>query len=141
VPLAVGAGLEIPDDELSVTFVRSSGPGGQNVNKVATAVQLRFDLERSTVLGEAVKARLRRLAGHLLTSECAVLIVARSHRSQMRNRREAEARLAGLIRRALIVPRTRKATVAPRAAHERRLAHKARQQRTKRLRERPRLDE
>jgi len=141
VPLAVAAGLEIPDNELSVSFVRASGPGGQNVNKVASAVQLRFDLERSAVLDTAVKARLRRLGGHLLTAAGAILIVARNHRTQLRNRREAEARLAGLIRRALVTPRTRKATVAPRAAHERRLAHKARQQRAKRLRGRPRLDD
>jgi ribosome-associated protein len=141
VPLPVTPDLAIPDDELSVSFVRSSGPGGQNVNKVASAVQLRFDLERSAVLEEAVKARLRRLVGKSLTSEGAVLIVARTHRSQLRNRREAEARLAGLIRRALATPRLRRATAAPRAAHERRLARKARQQRIKRLRTRPSLEQ
>jgi ribosome-associated protein len=141
VPLAVAAGLEIPDNELSVSFVRASGPGGQNVNKVASAVQLRFDLERSVVLDEAVKNRLRRLSGHLLTAEGTILIIARESRSQLRNRREAEARLTGLIRRALVTPRTRKATVAPRAAHERRLARKARQQRAKRLRARPPLED
>jgi ribosome-associated protein len=136
-PLPVTAHLAIPDDELSVSFVRSSGPGGQNVNKVASAVQLRFHLGRSAVLDEAVKARLRRLAGNSLTAEDAILVVARESRSQLRNRREAEARLAGLIRRALTVPRLRRATAAPRAAHERRLAGKVRQQRTKRLRRKP----
>jgi ribosome-associated protein len=141
VPLPVTANLAIPDDELSVSFVRSSGPGGQNVNKVASAVQLRFDLERSAVLEEAVKARLRRLGGRSLTAEGAILIVARNFRSQLRNRREAEARLATLIRRALAVPRPRRATVAPRAAHERRLEGKARHQRLKRLRTRPRFDD
>ena len=140
-PLPVTANLAIPDDELSVSFVRSSGPGGQNVNKVASAVQLRFDLERSAVLEEAVKARLRRLGGRSLTAEGAILIVARNFRSQLRNRRDAEARLATLIRRALAVPRLRRATVAPRAAHERRLEGKARQQRLKRLRTRPRFDD
>ena len=140
-PLPVATGLDIPDGELSVSFVRSSGPGGQNVNKVASAVQLRFDLERSAVLGEAVKARLRRLGGHTLTADGAILIVARESRSQLRNRREAEARLVRLIRQALIVPRTRKATAPPRAAHERRLAGKVRQQRTKRLRGRPTWEE
>ena len=136
-PLPVTAHLAIPDDELSVSFVRSSGPGGQNVNKVASAVQLRFHLGRSAVLDGAVKARLRRLAGNSLTAEEAILIVARESRSQLRNRREAEARLAGLIRRALTVPRLRRATATPRAAHERRLAGKVRQQRTKKLRRKP----
>jgi len=141
VPLPVIAGLDIPDNELSVTFVRASGPGGQNVNKVASAVQLHFDLERSSVLEDSVKTRLRRLSGRLLTGEGTILIVARESRSQLHNRRAAEARLAALIRRALTAPRPRKATVPPRAAHERRLEHKARQQRAKRLRERPRFDE
>lgn len=140
-PLPVTARLAIPDDELSVSFVRSSGPGGQNVNKVASAVQLRFHLGRSAVLDEAVKARLRRLAGNSLTAEDAILIVARESRSQLRNRREAEARLVGLIRRALTVPRQRRATAPPRAARERRLEGKVRQQRTKRLRGRPTWEE
>jgi ribosome-associated protein len=141
VPLRVTADLAIPDDELSVSFVRSSGPGGQNVNKVASAVQLRFDLERSAMLEEAVKARLRSLAGKSLTAEGAILIVARTHRSQLRNRRDAEARLADLIRRALPEPRPRRATKPTRAARERRLERKARQRRTKRLRARPQLDD
>jgi ribosome-associated protein len=141
VPLPVAAGLDLPDGELSVSFVRSSGPGGQNVNKVASAVQLRFDLEGSVALGPDVKMRLRHLAGQALTVDGAILIVARESRSQLRNRREAEARLVRLIRRALIAPRVRKATAPPRAAHERRLEHKARRQRRKRLRAQPRLDE
>jgi ribosome-associated protein len=141
VPLPVAAGVEIPDNELSVSFVRSSGPGGQNVNKVATAVQLRFELERSSALGEGVKARLRSLSGRRLTAEGAILIVARNHRTQERNRREAEARLADLIRRALLAPRPRRATKPPRAARERRLEQKSRQRRTKRLRASPRWDD
>jgi ribosome-associated protein len=141
VPLPVVAGLEIPDKELSLTFVRASGPGGQNVNKVATAVQLRFDLGRSTVLAEPVKARLRQLSGRRLTAEDAILIVARNHRTQEHNRRAAEARLAELIRRALTAPRPRKATAPPRAARERRLEQKARQRHTKRLRAVPRWDD
>jgi ribosome-associated protein len=141
VPLPVAAGLDIPDGELSVSFVRSSGPGGQNVNKVASAVQLRFDLAGSAVLGSDVKMRLRHLAGQALTVDGAILIVARESRSQLRNRREAEARLVRLIRRALVVPRARKATAPPRAAHERRLERKAHRQRRKRLRARPRLDD
>ena len=140
-PLAVAAGVEIPDDELSLSFLRSSGPGGQNVNKVATAVQLRYDLEHSRVLSEAVKLRLRSLSGRRLTAAGSILIVARNHRTQERNRREAELRLAELIRRALTVPKLRKATRPTRAAHERRLERKARTQRTKGLRTRPRWDD
>jgi ribosome-associated protein len=140
-PLAVAAGLEIPDQELAVSFLRSSGPGGQNVNKVATAVQLRYDLRGSRVLGEEVKARLRALSGRRLTAEGAILIQARNHRTQERNRREAEERLAELIRRALVAPKVRKATRPSRAVHERRLEHKARNRRTKRLRSTPRWDE
>ena len=140
-PLEVTAGVAIPDDELSLSFVRSSGPGGQNVNKVATAVQLRFDLAGSTALAPDAKARLRTLSGRRLTADGAILIFARNRRTQEQNRREAEARLTDLIRRALVAPRPRKPTRAPRAAHERRLEHKSRQQRTKRLRGRPGWDE
>jgi ribosome-associated protein len=141
VPLPIAAGVEIPDDELSVSFLRASGPGGQHVNKVATAVQLRYDLEHSRVLSDAAKLRLRHLSGRRLTAEGAILIFARNHRSQERNRREAEERLVDLIRRALAAPKPRRPTRAPRAAHERRLEHKARQRSTKRLRRAPRWDE
>jgi ribosome-associated protein len=141
VPLIIAAGLEIPDSELSLTFVRSSGPGGQNVNKVATAAQLRFDLEANRRLAPEVKARLRALAGRRLTGEGALLLIARNHRTQEANRREAEGRLAELIRRALIAPRARRATRPTRASGERRLAHKTRLQRTKRLRARPRWED
>ncbi|HEV2286083.1 MAG TPA: alternative ribosome rescue aminoacyl-tRNA hydrolase ArfB [Steroidobacteraceae bacterium] len=139
--MRIEAGVEIPDAELSVSFIRSSGPGGQNVNKVASAVQLRFDLAGSTVLGEAVKARLRHLSGRRLTADGALLLVARTHRSQGENRRDALERLAELIRRALVQPKARRATKPPRAARERRLEGKSRVQRAKRLRSRPRWDE
>ena len=139
--LQVAAGIEIPDNELSLSFVRSSGPGGQNVNKVATAVQLRFDLERSAVLSDGVKARLKALSGRRLTADGSILIIARNHRTQERNRREAHERLTDLIRRALTVPKPRKATKPPRAARERRLEHKTRLRRTKRLRAKPALDD
>ena len=121
--------------------MRSSGPGGQNVNKVASAVQLRFDLAGSSVLSEAVKARLRHLSGRRLTADGALLIVARTHRSQEQNRREAGERLAELIRRALVTPKTRRATAPTRAARERRLESKNRTQRAKRLRSRPRWED
>lgn len=140
-PLAITPELELPDAELSLTFVRSSGPGGQNVNKVASAAQLRFDLAGSRTLSEAVKARLRPLAGRRLTGEGAILIIARSHRTQEGNRRDAEGRLADLIRRALIVPKTRTATRPTRGARERRLERKKGLARTKRLRNKPGWDE
>ena len=140
-PLRVNAQLAIPDDELSASFVRASGPGGQNVNKVATAVQLRFDLAASAVLGPEVKARLRSLAGRRITADGALLIVARNHRSQGENRREAGERLAELIRRSLAPPKARRPTAPTRAARERRLEGKTRVKRAKRLRGRPRWDE
>jgi ribosome-associated protein len=140
VPLSVTAGVEIPDSDVTLSFVRSSGPGGQNVNKVASAVQLRFDLQRSTALAPEVKARLRALSGRRLTSEGAILIIARNHRTQESNRREAEARLTDLIKRALIPPKLRKATKPTRAARERRLEQKTQRRRTKRLRGKPGWD-
>ena len=139
--LPIAPGIVIPDHELSLSFVRSAGPGGQNVNKVATAVQLRFDLAHSSVLDEGVRARLRALSGRRLTAAGAILIVARNHRTQEANRREAEGRLAELIRRALTPPRPRKATRPTAGSRERRLEQKARQRRTKRLRATPRWDE
>jgi ribosome-associated protein len=141
VSVAVTAGVVIPDGELSLAFVRGSGPGGQNVNKVSSAVQLRFDLANSSVLDEAVKARLRALSGRRLTAEGSILIIARNHRTQERNRSEAEERLAELIRSALVPRKPRKATKPTRGARERRLEHKSRQRRTKQLRARPAWDE
>ena len=128
---------ELDPRDLAFVFVRATGPGGQNVNKVATTAQLRFDLTGSGALAESVKARLRALSGRRLTAAGTILIVARNHRTQESNRRAAEARLAELIRRALPEPRPRKPTRPPRAARERRLEQKSRQQRTKRLRGRP----
>ena len=124
----------IPDTDLSFSFVRGTGPGGQNVNKVATAAQLRFDLKGTSVLDERTKARLRALAGHRLIGNEEILIVARNHRTQEGNRREALARLRELIERALEVPKTRRATRPTRASNERRIAGKLRRQTHKRLR-------
>ena len=139
-PLSVAPGVEIPDSELALSFVRSSGPGGQNVNKLATAAQLRFDLTGSVALAAEVKARLRALSGRRLTSAGEILIIARSHRTQEHNRREAEGRLAELIQRALVAPKARKATRPTRAARERRLEQKTQRRKTKRLRSRPGWD-
>lgn len=139
-PLEV-ASLVIPDRELTLSFVRSGGPGGQNVNKVSTAVQLRFALADTAVLSAPVKSRLRALAGRRLTEEGDILIIARNHRTQEQNRREAFARLTGLIERALIVPRVRKPTRPSRASRERRLESKGQRQRTKQGRQRVRWDD
>jgi ribosome-associated protein len=133
-PIEVTAHITIPDSDLSLSFVRGSGPGGQNVNKVASAVQLRFDLAGSGALTDAVKARLRALAGRRLTDDGAILIIARNHRTQEHNRREAAERLTDLVRQALVPPKPRKATKPTRASKERRLESKNRQQRTKGLR-------
>ncbi len=137
-PLTVCDLLIVPDADLTLSAIRSPGPGGQNVNKVATAVQLRFDLKNTLALNEAVKQRLRARAGHRLNDDGTVLIVARAHRSQERNRADALERLRQLILSSLEPPRPRKATRPTRASKERRLVGKALQQRRKVLRGRVR---
>src|SRR6185369_2245351 len=136
--LVVRPGLEIPDSDLDVTAIRSAGPGGQNVNKVASAIQLRFALDANTTLREDVKTRLRALAGQRLNDAGEILITARSHRSQEQNRREAEDRLRELVLKALVAPKKRHATRPTRASKERRLDTKSRSQKTKKLRGRVR---
>ena len=126
--------ITIPDDELEFEFIQSSGPGGQNVNRVATAVQLRFDAARSPSLPEDVRRRLLRMAGRRLTREGVIVIDARTHRTQERNRKDALERLVSLIRKAAERPRPRRPTSPTAASRRRRLEGKNRRSRIKRMR-------
>ncbi len=132
--IPVTANIALDEREITEFFVRSSGPGGQNVNKVASAVQLRFDARHSPSLPADVRERLEGLAGSRLTRDGIIVITAQRHRAQARNREDALARLLDLIRRAAQPPRKRRATKAPRAARERRIESKKRRAGIKRLR-------
>ena len=123
-PLTISDGIEIADWEISENFVRSSGPGGQNVNKVSTAVELRFEAERSPALPPAVKTRLRKLAGRRWTKEGAIVLQVEDTRSQARNREIARERLVELIRAALVKPKRRIATKPTFGSQKRRLKAK-----------------
>jgi ribosome-associated protein len=133
--------VTVPEREFEISFVRATGPGGQNVNKVASAAQLRFHIGGSSLMNEAAKGRLRTLAGQRLTGTDTIVIIARSHRTQEGNRRDALERLQTLIERALIVPKTRHATRPTRGSKERRLEQKSAQQGRKRLRGRVGFDD
>jgi ribosome-associated protein len=133
--------IAIDEREVTESFVRSSGPGGQNVNKLATAVQLRFDVRRSPSLPPDVRARLERLAGARLTREGVLVITAQRHRTQGRNRQDAIDRLIALIRRAAIPPVPRRPSKPTAASRERRLEGKKRRGGLKELRRaRPQFD-
>jgi ribosome-associated protein len=140
-PLEITPGLSIDDSELEERFVRASGPGGQNVNKVSTAVQLRFDPSRSPALSEDVRERLRVLAGSRMTNDGVLVIDARSHRTQSQNREDARERLADLIRRSLVRPKRRKKTRPGLAAKQRRIDTKKRRGAIKSGRGKLRTDE
>jgi ribosome-associated protein len=126
--------IALDESELSESFIRASGPGGQNVNKLATAVQLRFDVRRSPSLPDDVRARLERLAGRRLTNDGVVVITAQSHRTQERNRADALDRLVALIRQAAVRPVPRRPTKPTKASRRRRLESKKRRGGIKALR-------
>jgi ribosome-associated protein len=132
--IVINAHLALDEAELSWEFVNAAGPGGQNVNKVASAVQLRWDAARSPTLTEAMLTRLARLAGKRLTQEGVLIITARRYRTQEANRQDALERLVQLLRQAALPPRPRHATRPTRAAQERRLEVKRRRGEVKRLR-------
>jgi ribosome-associated protein len=131
--LQITPSLAIDDSDLDEQFVRASGPGGQNVNKVATAVQLRYDVARSP-LPDDVKERLRTLAGTRMTTDGVLVIDARRHRTQAQNREDARQRLADLVRQALVRPKRRRKTRPTAGAVQRRIDTKKRRSETKRTR-------
>jgi ribosome-associated protein len=137
----VAAPHAIPPQDLEISFVRATGPGGQNVNKVSSAAQLRFNLAGTALLDPAAKARLAVLAGQRLNADGWIQIVARTQRTQEGNRREAMARLQALIAEARIVPKKRRPTRPTRASQVRRVESKIARQQSKKLRGRVRMED
>ena len=138
--IAVTEGIALDEDELSESFVLASGPGGQNVNKVSSAVQLRFDVAHSPSLPGDVRARLMALSGQRLTKDGVLVILARAHRTQERNRADAREKLFDLIARAATPPKPRRPTKPTKASRKRRLEAKTARAKIKRARAKVRED-
>jgi ribosome-associated protein len=124
--IRIGDAIVIGEDELEESFIRASGPGGQHVNKVSTAVQLRFDIRRAPGLPQEVRERLERLGGGRVTNDGVLILTARAHRSQERNRQAAREALISLVSRAAEAPRQRRPTKATYGSQLRRLSEKRR---------------
>lgn len=135
--IAIAPGIAIHRDEIVESFVRAGGPGGQNVNKVSSAVELRFDLAHSPSLPEAVKRRAARIAGRRLTREGVIVIAAQRFRDQPRNREDALTRLVAILREAAELPVRRRPTRPTLASKQRRVEGKVRRARTKAMRAKP----
>ncbi len=132
--IPVTASIALDENEIKERFIRASGPGGQNVNKLSSAVQLRFDIRRSPSLPADVRARLERIAGHQVTKDGVLVITAQRHRTQDMNRRDARQRLFDLIERAAVAPKKRRPTRPSKGSVQRRIEHKTRRGALKKLR-------